>query len=217
MPSWRPAVSADFIDPARALPDGSATLRDALAAVVVARGDHIAVDDTDGTCTFAELDAQSRLVAGALGSRSDLVAPVAVLTPHGRATLVALLGVARAGRAAVVLDPDSPDTARRNVVDAVHADSVVVDASTRGAATALRAGIAVLDLDDLGDVAVDGLPVDPTAPYLISSTSGSSGVPKAVVHSQSNVVVNARRFAAMNGITADDTFHVSMPMHFVGG
>jgi acyl-CoA synthetase (AMP-forming)/AMP-acid ligase II/thioesterase domain-containing protein/acyl carrier protein len=219
MPSWRPAVPAEFVDPARARADEGDTLPEAFAAVVAERGDHVAVDDADGTCTFGELDAQSRVVAGALASHPDLLGPVAVLASYGRGTLVALLGIARAGHAAIVLDPDGPDAARRNVVATVRADSVVVDASTRGAATALGSGITVLDLDHLLDAAntPGATTVEPSAPYLISSTSGSSGVPKAVVHSQRNVVANARRFAAMNAITADDTFHVSMPMHFVGG
>src|SRR6266700_3729644 len=110
MSPWTPAVPAQFVDPAPVIPDQRATLPGAFSAVVDEHSERVAIDDADGTCTFAELDAQSRALAASLRSRA-LAGPVAVLAAHGRATVVALLGIARAGRAAIVLDAEGPDTA----------------------------------------------------------------------------------------------------------
>jgi fatty-acyl-CoA synthase len=57
----------------------------------------------------------------------------------------------------------------------------------------------------------------PDAPMLLVLTSGTTGQPKAAVHTQANIAANARVAAQVQGITASDRIATMLPLFHVGG
>ncbi|MFZ9017564.1 MAG: AMP-binding protein [Ilumatobacteraceae bacterium] len=88
------------------------------------------------------------------------------------------------------------------------------------AAAEVGKAITVLDAsapDQHRSELIDRIERSPSPPgsYLASPTSGSSGVPKVVLHDQRNVVANATRYAAAAHLTPDDRVLLSAPMSFL--
>ncbi|MEU4477587.1 amino acid adenylation domain-containing protein [Micromonospora sp. NPDC023966] len=129
-----------------------------------------AVVAADGGYTVGELRERAVRVAGALAARGLAGAPVGVLAARSRDTVVAFLGVLRAGAVFVPLDPDAPAPRLAAQLRAIGAEVVV------GAG-----GPTTVTAEEL--VAAGGPPPPPPAPadpaYVIF-TSGSTGTPRPV-------------------------------------
>jgi len=69
-------------------------------------------------------------------------------------------------------------------------------------------------LERVPDASGPSVRIAPEDPLAITFTSGSSGTPKAVVHSHRNVVHNGLHFAAVIAAVPDDRFLVAMPLQF---
>src|SRR5205085_10334015 len=58
---------------------------------------------------------------------------------------------------------------------------------------------------------------DPAAPALLVFTSGTTGGPKAAVHTQANLLANMRIAAAVQGMRPQDSILTVLPLFHVGG
>ncbi|MCG8925095.1 non-ribosomal peptide synthetase [Lentzea sp. CC55] len=144
------------------------TARDLLSRfhdVVRTAPGRIAVRDTAGALTFAELEARTAALAAVLAGRGVRRGDrVGVSVPRGNGLLVALLAVWRAGAAYVPLDPAYPaDRLAHMATDAAVRTTVTPD-DLAGALHAEHTDVTV----SAGDSA-----------YVIY-TSGSTGLPKGV-------------------------------------
>ncbi|MCZ7438686.1 amino acid adenylation domain-containing protein [Micromonospora sp. WMMC241] len=129
-----------------------------------------AVVAADGAYPAEELDRRAARVAAALAARGLAGAPVGVLATRCRDTVVAFLGVLRAGAVFVPLDPDAPGPRLAAQLRAVGAECVVG-----------VGGPATVSVDEL--VAAGGPPPVapvPTDPAYVIFTSGSTGTPRPV-------------------------------------
>ncbi|SMC48766.1 non-ribosomal peptide synthetase [Lentzea albidocapillata] len=134
--------------------------------VVRTAPERIAVRDTAGALTFAELEARTAALAAVLAARGVRRGDrVGVSVPRGSGLLVSLLAVWRAGAAYVPLDPAYPaDRLAHMATDAAVRTTVAPEdlAGTRDAAAHTDVAVSA------GDAA-----------YVIY-TSGSTGLPKGV-------------------------------------
>ncbi|WBC15019.1 amino acid adenylation domain-containing protein [Micromonospora sp. WMMA1998] len=130
-----------------------------------------AVSAADGAYPVDELDRRAARVAAALAARGLAGAPVGVLAARSRDTVVAFLGVLRAGAVFVPLDPDAPAPRLTAQLRAVGADCVV---GVGGPAT-----VSVEDLVAAGGATPATAPA-PTDPAYVIFTSGSTGTPRPV-------------------------------------
>ncbi|KAL4802214.1 putative nonribosomal peptide synthase [Aspergillus unguis] len=151
----------------------------------------------DGTMTYSELDRRSghlttRLVS--LGVRSETVVPL--LFEKSMWTVVAILGVLRAGGAFTLLDPSQPDMRLKEICATIGANTMVASRSL--SSRARRLSPMVVSLPDGPDV-TDNMATPPAtsttmdgknAAY-ISFTSGSTGKPKAIVIEHQSFCANA--------------------------
>ncbi|WP_176743529.1 non-ribosomal peptide synthetase [Streptomyces agglomeratus] len=156
----------------------------AFAEQVAARPGAAALIEGERTMTYRELDDDSRRLAAritALGlpERST----VALCLPRSAAFVVAALAVLRCGMAYLPVDMAQP--ARRRsfvVIDAGAAAVLVGDARTREQLTTDLPVLDVGDPDPVTDVVgFADAPVDRTQPAYLITTSGTTGLPKAVV------------------------------------
>ena len=158
--------------------DGAESVHGCFARVARTRPTALAVSTRSMRLTYAELHRRAAGVAAAVAARSpDGSQPVAVMADDPVARIAAMLGVWTAGRPTVVIDAADPGPRVAAILRDAGADLILTDAGARR-----DLGCQVLDLSaipglDPGEV----VPVSADHPFALVYTSGSSGIPKAVV------------------------------------
>lgn len=148
--------------------------------------DRIAIKTADQVVTYADLNAIANRVARAiLAERGSAQEPIGLLLDNGTALFAAMLGVLKAGKFFVAMDPSLPKARIATLLEDSQATLLVTDRhhvalATQVAGTRCR----LLDLEsiDQGIPATNlCLPVSANSLALIFYTSGSSGAAKAVL------------------------------------
>jgi acyl-CoA synthetase (AMP-forming)/AMP-acid ligase II/NAD(P)-dependent dehydrogenase (short-subunit alcohol dehydrogenase family) len=133
---------------------------------------------------------------------------------------------------AVAATYESPNEANRKLHNAwglLDHPVLLSDAPTAGRLAAIRAlwnepDVRILSVEELLRYPpdTDWFPATPGSPVLNMLTSGSTGVPKCVHHTNASVAVRAYAFARFYGLTSDDVTltwmpfdHVTVPMYNV--
>jgi amino acid adenylation domain-containing protein len=180
----------------------------------------IAVKTGAHTLTYAELNrAANRIAHAILARRGADPEPVALLLEHGTPMVAALLGVLKAGKFYVPLDPSYPHA--RLVYMLEDSESGLVLTSRRLHLLAEQLATrdqALLDIDDLGpeDEDTPGLAIAPDAFLDILYTSGSTGRPKGVVENHRNVLGFTRARTNSCHFAADDRLSLLQSFSFSG-
>jgi amino acid adenylation domain-containing protein len=157
--------------------------------------DRLAVSDGDRSLSYAELDRHSEIIAYQLVAQKPVPSPaVAVLARNGISFATALLGVLKAGRAYVPLDPNQPQSRIATIIADSGANVLIADPEC----TVLARNIASPDIRILGsepDTATPPATLPRTTaeqPALIIYTSGSTGTPKGVLHDHRTILHNTQ-------------------------
>ncbi|MGW0871167.1 amino acid adenylation domain-containing protein [Streptomyces sp. NPDC002740] len=173
-------------------PIAPATVADLFAAQAARTPDARALVSPGRALTFHELNASANRLAHLLAGLG--VGPeqcVALALPRGADTVVAMLGVLKAGAAYVPLDPEHPAERTRQILAEADPALILTTAALAGALPRGEDDARVLLLEDAG-LGLPGLPdTDPTdgdrtRPLLprhlayVIHTSGSTGRPKGV-------------------------------------
>ena len=232
-----PAVTAALgsrpaLAPALAAPSHARSLPEVLACHAAAHGDrtHAIFPATDGAerhVTYGELWQRARAIAGGLRGRGLRAGDrVALMLPTGEEFLASFLGALVAGGVPVPLYP--PFRRGRLIEYARRQAGILANAEARwlitfeaavGMAGILRARVPTLDavatVADLGGGAPWDGPSDLAGddPALIQYTSGSTGDPKGVLLSHTNVLANIRAIGEAIAIAPDDVGVSWLPLY----
>jgi amino acid adenylation domain-containing protein len=190
----------------------AATLAGWFEARAAASAARIAVTHEGTQLTYAELDARANTLARELVARgAGPERRVAVAVPRSVDLVVAMVAVVKAGAAYVPLDPGLPDARIEHLLS--DSEPVVVLAHS---ATAARFGPPAVLVDDArwraGTPAVEREPLLPGHAAYVMYTSGSTGLPKAVVVEHRNVTGLFTGTASRFGFGENDVwslFHTS--------
>jgi len=202
------------------------------------RGGHVALHTDDDTVTYADLSARIRAAAHWLESQAvGRGHRVAFIGLNRVEQLVLLFALARLGAILVPLNNRLSRGEHRSQID--DADPRLILA-TDGFATAMidvAGDRAVVDLDETPLPRRDDdrgvptrrrgqLPSTPTAvvgagpgddPVLIVYTSGTTGEPRGVVHTQGSLLYTVLNGVAHQDLGANDCVLTNLPLFHVGG
>lgn len=179
-------------------PKDAPPILDTLRAVAARQAHRVAIADDDSALTFGELlDAAQRL-AQRIGEVAPGTGCVAILLPTSAAYAVAVFGCLASGRLCVLLDHNAPRA--RNAALAAQTGAALVLTASDEIDGFDWPGVQALGVDSRAplpqraDSAIGRLPGSPDldAPAFLLCTSGSTGEPKAIVHSQRTMLHWAR-------------------------
>ncbi|MFJ2915712.1 amino acid adenylation domain-containing protein, partial [Streptomyces sp. NPDC087228] len=162
---------------------GPATVIDAFTASADAESCATAIVHGDTVLTRTELDDRStRLAAGLVARGVEPGTVVAVMLPRSADTVVALLGVLKAGCVHLTIDPTAPVDRTRWMLADSGAAVVLTDGASRDLGTC-PAQASALTLDEVIGSAgsVRAIAPSPTDAAYTIYTSGSTGRPKGVL------------------------------------
>ena len=184
--------------------------------------DRLAVRSSHGPITYAVLNRLGNRVAHhVLRTTGHGSQPVALCCDKDAPLLGALVGLLKAGKISVLLDPTHPADHARYILDDCGATLVLADAARADAARALAGpGRAVHIVDEL-DASLDrenpGAPVTGDTLATLVYTSGSTGRPKGVLQSHRNWLHTAMTFGDGVKVGPDDRFSLVQSMSGFGG
>ncbi|MFI1519939.1 amino acid adenylation domain-containing protein [Kitasatospora cineracea] len=184
-------------------------------------GGRTAVIDGSGALSYAELDAEVDVLAGALRAHGVRPGDAVAWCGSRSATAVAVVhAVLRAGAGYAPLDPDGPAGRAARLVERLRPRAVIADGPARSAWEAVGAGSSWSPLPTTGATELwIALVPEPRAvpaeqPAYVLHTSGSTGVPKGVVHTHDSAAAFVDWGVSELGLGPDDVLLNSAPLHF---
>jgi amino acid adenylation domain-containing protein len=155
--------------------------------------DRIAVKTRDEVVTYSELNAMAnRLARAILGRRNTSAEPVGILADQSVPLMAAMLGVLKAGKFFVLLDPLFPQSRLTAMLSDSQAELLVADKKNALSARGLaNSGPQLLGFESIGEKVLSdnlALPLSPDLLAYIAYTSGSTGQPKGVVNIHRNLL-----------------------------
>jgi len=169
------------------------SITDRFELQVAKYADQIAVKTKDQALTYDALNKMANRTARAiLAQGGEGNEPVALLLEQSGAATAAVLGVLKACRIYVPLDPSYPRPRLTAILEDSQASLILTDSRNLSLAKELASGgPALLKVDEL-DVSLSaenlGLSISPDAVAAIFYTSGSTGQPKGVMQSHRSVL-----------------------------
>ena len=173
--------------------------------------------------TYLELNRAANQVAHRLVLRTEAglqTGPVVLLMDQGIASVVSILAVLKTGRIYSPLDRRLPIPVLSAMVEHLSPAVAVIDARNRALAQAVlgdRCPILEAEWNGDGDTSANlHLDVSPDAMAYVYFTSGSSGLPKAVVDTHRNVLHNILRYTNSLGFAPGDRMSLVQNPSFSG-
>ena len=177
---------------------------------IVARyGDQTAVKSGNQALTYQDLNqAANRLAHAIVGQRGKVQEPIALLMGHDIPLFVAIIGVLKAGKICLVLDPSFPKDRNIFLLQDSQASLLIADGENLSLAGELALdSCGLVNIDQLGSAISSenpGLAVAPQDFAFLIYTSGSTGRPKGVIQTHANLLHDSLIYCNGLHICADD-------------
>jgi amino acid adenylation domain-containing protein len=177
------------------------------------QGNALALQTGQISYTYDLLNATANRVAHAIRARrGDRQEPIAVFVEHDAPTVAAILGILKANKICVPVDPASPNDRLAYILQDSQAPLLVASNKTLSSSAKLASrSCRLINLDEI-DLTLPAANVNasitPSAISYILYTSGSTGKPKGVVHDHRTVIHNAMRYASGCRISTKDRIAV---------
>ena len=171
--------------------------------------DRVAVTMRNRTLTYQELNqAANRLAHAILAQRGETQEPIALLMDHDIPLIVAIVGVLKAGKICVVLDPSFPKDRSAFLLEDSGASLLIADNENlylTGEYAHEKCGfLNINELDSGFSIDNPGLPISPDGFAFLIYTSGSTGQPKGVIQNHRNLLHESLLYCNGLHICADD-------------
>lgn len=152
----------------------------------------IALKDGPQTWTFLQVnEASDRIAADLLSRCGEAAEAVALLFEYGPAAIIAMLAVLKAGKYYVPVDPSYPPPIIAHMLADSEAGIILTDSATRPLVDHLPAdALTVIDTGEIGKAAgiSPQISIGPDALACLLYTSGSTGLPKGIMHTHRSIL-----------------------------
>lgn len=171
--------------------------------------------------SFADVDAEAARLARHLRAEGYAEgARIAILCLNRVEFFIALFAARKAGLILCPLNWRQPLAELQPVADSVGCAAVIHDADHAGIAAAL--GLPCIAMAPEGGFGLDGPAFadpepDEDAPWFLLFTSGTTGLPKAVIQTPRMVLANATNIAQFLGLSAADSSVCFLPLFHTAG
>lgn len=181
----------------------------------------LAVKTISHQLTYNELNkAANRVARAILAQRGEGEEPIVLLLESDAPMIAAILGVLKAGKICVPLDPSFPHARLAYILEDSQTGLIVTTNKNHRLVKELGKDEIVLGTIDKLDAGFSheniGLPILPDALVYLFYTSGSTGQPKGVVHNHRNILHLIMRHTNSLHICADDRLLLLSPYSLAG-
>jgi amino acid adenylation domain-containing protein len=181
--------------------------------------DRLAVKSRNHAFTYDELNKAANRIARTIVSNSVAgEEPVALFFEQGSFIIAAILGILKAGRIYVPLDPALPSTRIAEMLEDSQAKLLLTNTQHLSQAQVLaQRGQQILNCDEIDATVADGKldqPVSSESSAVILYTSGSTGRPKGVLHTHCNILVETRNYTNDIQICPEDKLSLCQSCSF---
>jgi amino acid adenylation domain-containing protein len=164
------------------------------------------MNENDIIVTYSELNRMANRVASTLVNECGVNAePVGLLFENGAPLMASILGVLKAGKFFVLLDPVFPPARNAAVLEDSQAKLLLADKQSAGSAPQLTdPGLRLIEFESLQEEGPnENIPLSLSSQLLayIAYTSGSTGEPKGVMNNHRNVLYDV--------LLRTNTYHIS--------
>ena len=157
---------------------------------------------------YEQLDNVSNRIAREIlsrgGERGDRIA---IFTRHDSPQMAAVMGVLKANRVVIVMNPPDPLSRLEHILEDAEPRLILTDSANRPQAQKIAGNIQVVPIEPYlkDEPSSDpNLRIDPFDVAFLVYTSGSTGHPKGIMQSHRNILHNASRLSKGLQITGDD-------------
>lgn len=197
------------------------TVSDFVASRAEAKGAGVALSDRDARWTWPEMVGDVRRLAAGLAARGVTGGDRVVVMARNSAWHPLLLQACALIEAIFVpINPDYKELEASRIIEHCEPALVLYDEHTRPvvrqvAETRAHALFQQLDNSLLAEQYAEFPAVDPDSVVLIVYTSGTTGMPKGVMHSQANVVAAGEAFVQRLHLQPDERMLSILPMFHI--
>jgi len=153
---------------------------------------HIAVKTGNVTTRYDQLDMMANCVAAnIIRDASTSSGPVCILIDNGSDLFATMLGILKAGRFFILLDPSTPKTKISSIIRESRSSLIVYQKRHSSLVQGIPKRCRLIEIESLADsvcIANVRLPIEPSDFSTVFYTSGSTGQPKGVVHSHQSLL-----------------------------
>lgn len=185
------------------------------------RHDKVALISNGHQTTYRALYLKAERIAKAIHVHRQPPHRVAVTTQRKSAFLAALLGVMRAGKSAILLNPRLSEESLHVTVSDTTPDLVVQDRD-------LAEAWSPPALEDIPRVIVEELKPEqtsdvpwpeclPSSEWGVVFSSGSTGVPKGIVRNHDSMIAEIIGWCLELPLTRQSVFYIGRPLFYTGG
>ncbi|MEM7440220.1 MAG: AMP-binding protein [Pseudomonadota bacterium] len=173
--------------------------------------------DDATSLTWADLRGKAHAIAASLtSSGTDHGESVAIMMPNGRPAVEAFFGAVYGGFRATMINLAAGDTALAYALDHCEATHAFVGPSQRDQFDRVKpARMAAFEPGD--GPAATLHPVGPDDMALLMYTSGTTGVPKGVLHSHASLMAGGWTTAIAHDLRSDDVGYCVLPICHING
>jgi amino acid adenylation domain-containing protein len=183
--------------------------------------DRLAIKTKNYCLTYKELnDAANRVAQKIRSERGAKSEPVPLLMEHDAPVIGAMLGILKAGKFYLPLDPSLPHLRLRYVLEDSQANYMVTNSKNAALAKSLAGTeFDLLNMDELDSPAGQnpGIQISPESLCWAIYTSGSTGKPKGVMQNHRNVLHYMMNYTNALHICADDRLTLLYSFSVNGG